>query len=152
MEIVPTQKDLLNLNYGNVLLFENKDQTQFRFVRTTTPLPSVPQSSTEFDNNAFYQEARQRENEFVVLLSEAGTVLVVPTQSYASIKDFCKRAPHEVYTRLWNKVFAVRRKLESKYGDKFYIETIRASQFHVRILGKTKPVYTSRTMLWLSSL
>lgn len=158
LEDVPSQAGVLFVNHGDVVLAEKEDQSQVYLVPTSAPLPSKAHPTTNFDKNKYFRHARQVQKEFVAILSPRGTVLIVPTKPYASIKDFCVRATSREYMRLWTKIMLVRFKLEQAYQGKFYIETIgfHVPQLHIRLVRKDqrfkKPKHDAQTQLWLSQL
>lgn len=142
-----SRADILCVNNGHVRIREHDNQTGFTIVPLPQQLSLKKPAKTSFSSNTALSQAVRNGKHWAVLLSQRGTVLVVPAHSqWASIAQAANEASDAEWHDMWRVVNACRASLQSTYGGYFYIEThgLVVPHLHFRIVRRPDCVYGLR--------
>ena len=130
---------ILKVNNGHVYIQESKNHKKLNIVKAYNPLPTIADQSLFLKTNPsrdIYSSDIDEENEFSVFPNKANdTLLIVPTEKFASIREFAAEADLESWKLLWDIVNEVRLDYYEDNGVLPYVSTHGhgVPQLHVRL-------------------
>lgn len=130
---------ILKVNNGHVYIQESKNHKKLNIVKAYKPLPTIADQSLFLKTNPsrdIYSDDIAEENEFSVFPNKANdTVLIVPTEKFASIREFAAEADLKSWKLLWDIVNEVRLDYYEDTGVLPYVSTHGhgVPQLHVRL-------------------